>query len=176
MPGLEVGLGMSSAFYDWVRGFFERDFQRKNGAIIAADFNYRESSRREFQDALITEVSFPTLDVAARDPAFLTVKLQPESTQFKPGSGATVTPPISSKAKKWTVSNFGVELSGLESATQRVSKVDGFAIKMKVAEEQGEIRPADVADRDLLWIYYDFVEGTAADVVDFREIRRAAQS
>jgi hypothetical protein len=138
--GLEVGLGMSSAFYDWVRGFFERDFQRKNGAIIAADFNYRESSRREFEDALITELSFPTLDVAAREPAFLTVKFQPETIRFKPGSGATVTPPISSKTRKWTASNFGVELSGLEAATKRVAKVDGFAIKMKVAEQQGEIR------------------------------------
>jgi hypothetical protein len=136
-----VGLGMGPAFFDWVRGFFERDFQRRNGAIISADFNYRELSRREFQDALVTEVAFPTLDGGSKEPAFMTVKLQPESTQFKPGSGGKVTPPAPSKAKNWLVSNFDVELSGLESATKRVSKVDGFAVKTKFLEQEGEIRP-----------------------------------
>lgn len=42
--------------------------------------------------------------------------------------------------------------------------------------DKSEIGPADLSDRDLMWVYYDFVEGTAADVVDFREVRRTAQS
>jgi len=36
--GLEVGLGMSPGFYDWIRGFLDRDFRRRNGAVIAAEF------------------------------------------------------------------------------------------------------------------------------------------
>lgn len=31
-----------------------------------------------------------------------------------------------------------------------------------------EIGAADLSDRDLLWLYYDFVEGTAQDVATFR--------
>jgi hypothetical protein len=37
---------------------------------------------------------------------------------------------------------------------------------------KGEIGPADLSNRDLVWLFYDFVEGTAADVADFRVVRR----
>jgi hypothetical protein len=131
---LEVGPSMSSTFYDWVRAFFERNFQRKNGAVIAADYNYREQSIREFRDALITEVSFPALDAASKDPAFLGVEIQPEFAQFALGQGEKIPPPPASKTKNWLRSRFLVELGGLEEACKRVSKVDAFTVKMKAQD------------------------------------------
>ncbi len=69
------------------------------------------------------------------------VKIQPERTHYEPGSGGKVQPPDTSKAKSWLVSNFEVQIPGLESATKRVSKVDAFMLRMKTLEEEGETPP-----------------------------------
>lgn len=137
---LEVGLGMSPEFYKWVGAFANRDFTRKNGALILADFNYNEVARREFAEAIITEVGFPALDGASKDPAFLTVKVQPEFSEFNIGKGGKVQPPASVKAKNWLASGFRVAIEGLEEATKRVSKVDAFAVKLKTVDDIGETR------------------------------------
>jgi hypothetical protein len=130
---LEVGPGMSKSFNDWVSDFFDRDFQSKNGAVVTANYNYKEMARREFQDAVITEVAFPTLDASSKDAAFLTVGIQPESSHFELGKGGNVQPPGSGKIqKKWVSSNFKFELDGLDSATKKVSKVDAFTLQMKL--------------------------------------------
>jgi hypothetical protein len=140
---LEAGIGMSAAFFDWVRSFFDRELLRKDGALIIADFNYQEAARREFAEALITEVGFPTLDTGSKDPAYMTVGLQPESTHFRLGKGGKVQPPAG-KPKSWLQSNFRFTLDGMESATTRVSKVDGFTVKMKVSEDGvGDTRSFD---------------------------------
>lgn len=39
--------------------------------------------------------------------------------------------------------------------------------------DKGEIGPTDVANRDLLWLFYEFVEGSAAEVADFLIPRRS---
>src|ERR1051325_9112296 len=59
---LQVGMGMSKVFYGWIADFFQRKLTRSSGAVVGADFNYRERSRRTFEDALISEVQMPTLD------------------------------------------------------------------------------------------------------------------
>ena len=40
---------------------------RKNGAIIAGDFNYKEKSSRAISKAFITEVTIPALDGASKE-------------------------------------------------------------------------------------------------------------
>lgn len=136
---LEVGSGMSAPFFDWVASFFDRSLQRKTGALVTTDFNFQQAARREFQDAIVTEVSFPTLDGASKDPVFLTVAIQPEFAQFQLAKGGKVTPP-SSKSKIWTASNFRCSIEGLEEATTRVAKIDAFSVKMKSVESVGDLR------------------------------------
>src|SRR5687768_9401445 len=77
---LQCGVGMSKAFYTWMKDSFDRKYSRKNGAIIMADYDYKERSRQSFTNALITEIGFPALDAASKDAAKMTLKFSPETT------------------------------------------------------------------------------------------------
>ena len=135
---VQMGFSMSKTIYDWISASWNKNYQRKSGAIVAADFNYERRSRREFTDALISEVSFPALDGASKDAGFLTVTLTPEQTQTKGDSGK-VQGATNTKQKQWTPANFRLEMGGLDCS--RVSKVDAFAVKQNIIEiQQGEDR------------------------------------
>src|SRR6185503_6319935 len=59
---VSCGTGMSKGFYDWIKASFDCKYQRKNGAVIAADYNYKAITRLDFFNALISEIGFPALD------------------------------------------------------------------------------------------------------------------
>ena len=138
---LQHGAEMSAAYYNWLKATLSRNYMRKNGAIVAVDFNGREVSRTSFFNALISEVGFPTLDASSRDAAKMTVKFAPESTRMTAGTGATVkVSPVKSQ-KMWLPSNFRIKIDGLENACARVNKIEALAIKQKSVESTiGEAR------------------------------------
>jgi len=107
-----AGLGMSRAFYDWLKGVSDRTPVRKNGAIVLVDFKGNEVSRLEFVNALITEINFPACDGASKDPASFTVKWRPESTRYLKGAKAWGGLPA--LPKPWSVANFRLLLDGLD--------------------------------------------------------------
>src|SRR6266571_2407410 len=41
---VNCGTGMSKGFYEWIKASFDHNYQRKHGAVITADFNYKEYS------------------------------------------------------------------------------------------------------------------------------------
>ena len=136
----EFGMAMSKDVYDWISATLSgnRDQERKSGAIIAADFNYAAKTRREFTDALITEVGFPALDASSKDVAFMTLKLAPDQTVDKPASGKLSSAP-KQQQKQWLPSNFRLDIKGLP--TGRVNKIDAITIKQAiVTDEIGERR------------------------------------
>ena len=49
----KCGTAMSKGFYDWIKSSFDANYQRKNGAVVNCDFNYKETSRLTFYNALI---------------------------------------------------------------------------------------------------------------------------
>ena len=132
---LQVGMAMSQTFYAWISQFFEGNPDRKNGSIIAADFYYKERARRDFTNAMICELNFPKLDGADKNAAFMGIGLAVEGMTFKPGDGNKI---VQGKGwdpqKLWTACNFRFRLDGFEQACTRVSKIDGFTIKMNVLE------------------------------------------
>jgi phage tail-like protein len=130
---IDIGFSLGKPMYDWITASWNKQFVRKNGAIVAADFSYDRKMRREFTEALLTEVSFPALDAASKDAGALTVMITPEQTQTKGDSGK-LQAPTNTKQKQWTPANFRLELSGLDCT--RVSKVDAFAVKQKIVEFQ----------------------------------------
>src|SRR5262245_50269496 len=75
---VSVGMGLSPTFYKWITAFFDRKGERRHGALIAADFDYVERSRRTFTQALISQVDLPALDASKSDSAYMSVKLTPE--------------------------------------------------------------------------------------------------
>jgi phage tail-like protein len=132
---LQVGMGMSRPFYEWVHQFFDGKGTRKSGAIVACDFYYKERARREFAQALIKEVTFPKLEGSDKTPAYMNIVLAFEDLKFLPGKGTQLEAPKGMEAQKlWTSSNFRFELDGYADACQRVTKVDSFTVKQNIAE------------------------------------------
>jgi len=126
---IQIGSGMSKPMYDWIKASFDKGYVRKSGAVVSADFNHNEKARREFTNALITEVTIPALDGASKDPAYLTVTFSPETVTNVPGSGLPVQAP---KQKAWLPANFKLVIQGVD--TTRVASVDSFTWKQKIIE------------------------------------------
>ena len=138
---LEVGTGMSKGFYEWIKAAWDGKTVRKDGAVIVADHDFKEQSRKTFYHALITETMLPALDAASKDAAKMTVKLTPESVRTTTGSGKqTSTSGGNAQAqKKWLPSNFKLDIPGLDCT--RVNKIGELVVKQKVVENPvGELR------------------------------------
>jgi phage tail-like protein len=132
---LQVGMGMSPAFYSWINDFFARKITRKNGSIVLADFNYAERAKRSFTNALISEITIPALDGSSKEASYMTVKLAAEAMTYEPGSGNKLKTPIKNQPNKlWLGANFRFVLDGYEDACARVNKIDSFTIKQKILE------------------------------------------
>jgi len=137
---VNCGTGMSKNFYDWIKSSSDKQYVRKSGAVVTADYNDKERSRLSWYNALITEVAFPALDAASKDAAKMTIRISPETTRMttSPGGqgaanagaykfGQTV-------QKKWLPSNFRLQIAGLEQACTRVSKVEAIALRFANAQ------------------------------------------
>lgn len=130
---------------DWIRSFLSGEFQRKNGALVFADQNYKIVERLEFQDALITEVGIPAMDgAAAKEPFRLTVKFAPEFTRLLAGSGKQVNQPADTKQATLS-SNFRLRIKGLEDDCKYTQRVEPLTIRRKTpTESYGEVRVAQI--------------------------------
>jgi phage tail-like protein len=133
---IQTGMAMSAPFYDWIANFFAGKPDRKNGAIVAADFNYRERARREFKEAMIKELTFPKLDGPDKNAAYMTVALSVEEIVFLPGNQSRQLAPASGtqNQKLWASCNFSFSLDGFGDACKRVSKIDSFTLKQNIIE------------------------------------------
>lgn len=133
---LQVGMSMSDVFYEWIESFFSGDIIRKNGAIVAGDFHYKERARRTIEDCLISEVTIPKLDGADRNACYMTVALAAERIRFEPGSGEKIKTDLNLSQKLWTPNNFSFSLDPFAEACKRVTKIESFTIKQQILEYQ----------------------------------------
>ena len=133
---ITCGSTMSPTFWRWVEECVGNKPTRRNGAIVARDFNNRERSRRTFRDAIISEVQFPQLDLKSKSPKNITIKIAPEFMQYQSGNGARRTTGPGGdmpRQKKQTPQNFVFQMEGFDSAnTRRVVKIDSFTVKQNV--------------------------------------------
>jgi hypothetical protein len=127
---VETGLDMGKPWYDWIARTMNGEVVRKSGAVIEMDPSFKEIGRRTFTNALISDIEFPTLDAAAKDPGKMTVSFVPEQLQLVAGSGKQY--PSGEKKKNWLASNFRLSIKGLEAATQRAAKIAAFTVKQAV--------------------------------------------
>lgn len=128
---LEAGTGLEPAFYDWITAFWDaKGPARKSGAVLAVDYNGQVVARREFRDALLTETTLPALDAASKDPAFLTVRFAPEQVRISKGGGSVPSMTTAKAQRPWSVSNFRLEIAGLDCS--HVRKIESFSVKQKV--------------------------------------------
>ncbi len=132
---IQTGMSMSKAFYAWIEKFFTGVPDRKNGAIVAADFHYKERARREFKEAMIKELTFPKMDGQDKNPAYMTVALSVEEIVFLPGTNRDIQESSDpDKQKNWASCNFRFTLDGFAEPCKRVTKIDSFTIKQNILE------------------------------------------
>jgi phage tail-like protein len=131
---LQLGMAMSQPFYDWIKQFFAGKAIRKDGAIVAADFYYKERARRQFSNAMITELTFPKLDGSDKNTAYMTVALAVEDIQFIKGSGTALAQNAGLEEQKaWKCCNFRFSMDGFD-CLKRVTKIESFTVKQQALE------------------------------------------
>jgi hypothetical protein len=161
---INAGVGMSKAFYSWVAATPAFKFFRHDGAIVAADVNFKIRTRVEFSNALITEIGMPALDAASKDAAKMTIKFAPEFTRRVTKTGGTLKGSFGAAQQKWNVSNFKLQIDGVD--TSFVSKIDALVIKANVVEQAvGELRDYEksVASLDIPNLKVTLAESHADD-------------
>jgi hypothetical protein len=127
---IEIGMALSRPLLDWIRGSWQRQFSRRSGSIVHADYDFKCKLEQWFSDALITETKFPTLDGSAREPAYLGVTLHPERVENKPGDNSVMRGNHGMYQKLWQPSNFRLDIQGIDCS--HVNKIDQFSVTQKV--------------------------------------------
>lgn len=137
---VEIGFSMSAAVYAWIAASWKAGVQRKDGAIITADFNFDAKSRRNFSNALITETTIPACDASGtgKGPNYITLSFVPELTEDAGASGK-VAGATGQAQQKWIPSNFKLAIDGLDAS--KVSKIEAFTVMQDTAtDDTGEGR------------------------------------
>jgi hypothetical protein len=138
---MEIGGGMGKPLWDWIKASFDKDFQIKTCSLTAADFNYKAQATRVFQDAYIKKVTFPTLEGSNKEAVYATVEVDPYIIRYEAAGGEEIKGDENANTKKWLCSNFRFEVSGLEDACKRVSKVESLTWEQKVVKDEvGQFR------------------------------------
>ena len=134
----QVGIGAKSPLLDWVAQSWKGTAPRKSGSVVDLDFDSRAVGEREFKDALLTQTTIPTLDVASKEAAYFTVKLAPTSIRQSAGSGTILKSTVGTQ-KNWLVSNFRFEMDGLDG--KGVARIESFSVGQPSATDNvGETR------------------------------------
>jgi T4-like virus tail tube protein gp19 len=137
---LACGTGMSAGFYQWIKDSLDHRHARKNGALVTMSYDFKETERLTFQNALISAVGFPALDGASKEAARLTVRLSPEYTRPEKPSGVKLTAKYDSKMqKKWLPADFKLAIDGLVCTA--VNRIEPLVIGVAIVENPvGELR------------------------------------
>jgi hypothetical protein len=116
---------------NWIAETWDGKFSRRDGSVLATNFDRKVVAEQQFFHALISETTFPRLDPASKDAAQITVKLTPEYTRAVAGSGAAV-PGAPTLQKKWLASSFRFEMDGVDGS--RVTRIESFTVSQKVVD------------------------------------------
>jgi hypothetical protein len=127
---LELDLSFERSVYDWIGASWAGNAQPRSGTLVSLDMNGSAKSAREFQNARITEVTFPACDAASKEAAFISLVLAPERVTNAAASAGKAAAP-GPKGKHWVSSNFRLEIDGLD--TTRVVRIDPIQFKQHIA-------------------------------------------
>ena len=131
---IDFGLSGANDVLKWIQQSWRKDWSRRNGQITHANFDKFQTFEHEFFDALITETTFPTLDGASKDPAYIKIKLQPERVISKQSGGMTrLQGQMSAKQKLWMCSGFRLNIDGVQNI-EYTNKIESFTIKQGVKQ------------------------------------------
>jgi len=129
------GAGMNPELYDWIKGSLNGNGSRKNGAVVMVDHAGQVTSRLNFYNAMIKEVSFPVFDSASKEAGKITLKLSCGYTQRTDSGGSVSMNAFSQQQKRWLLCNFQLKIDGLDQAVARTSKIEALTITQRVSHD-----------------------------------------
>jgi hypothetical protein len=136
---LQIGFSMAKPLFSWIASSWKGAAPMQSGSVLDCTEKREIRAERKFQHALITETVVPTLDVASKDPVWLTLKFAPEYIEYVKASGQAKGPHPSNPEKVLPAAGFLLEIDGLDCS--KVRKVDGLRFHQEVAVDAvGELR------------------------------------
>lgn len=142
----EMGVSGANNVLQWIQSSWKKEPATKSGQITHANYNGYATLEHEFSDAHLTEVTFPALDGASKEAAYLKVKCQPETVNVRKGKGEKLEAIMSSAQKLWLCSGFRFKIDGIDGM-EYTNKIESFTIKQGVKRMQvgrarfGELMP-----------------------------------
>ena len=130
---VEFGLSGANDVLRWIQQSWRKEWSRRNGEIKHANFDLYQTFTHEFYDALITETTFPALDGASKDAAYLKVKIQPERVVTAKADGDQVKSNLGAKQKLWMCSSFRLHIDGIQDI-EYTNKIESFTIKQGIKQ------------------------------------------
>jgi hypothetical protein len=122
--------------------------------------SFNTIKRLEFSGAFLSEIVLPDADAAeGKNPALLTLRLTPQSTQLSGGKGKLAAG-TNAKAKQIIASNFRFNVQGLEQACGRIMSVDAISVKRTPAGQAAGRETARIQSKGLGPIEYSLVRIT----------------
>jgi hypothetical protein len=132
---MQIGFDLAGTIYRTIASTWKQKFEWHSGEIIAADYKFDRLSVQAFQEALISSVTIPGCDGAAKAPAYLSVSLTPTRTKIGPATGALKQGSVKSTHSLFLPCNFKLDIDGLKC--DRVSKIDPFTVAVDVERSVG---------------------------------------
>lgn len=135
---IEVPLPVESkTLASWISETLIKGPAPKNGAIVFTDLEMNVVRRLEFSGGFLTEVGLPVLDAAdPRPTAFLTLRIDPQQTRLVGGAGK-LPKPSSVKVKQARISNFRLNIQGLEQAAPHIARIERITAKRLITTGAG---------------------------------------
>lgn len=130
---IDLGISGGRDIFKWIQSSWDKKYTRRNGVITHANFNLQETFEHEFFEALLTETTFPALDGAAKDTAYLKIKLQPEAVKERklPSTNDKLKATGGLKQKLWTANSFRFTIDGIPGM-EYTNKIEAFTVKQGV--------------------------------------------
>jgi hypothetical protein len=128
---VEFGISGAGDILKWIQASWKKDWSRRNGEITHANFDLKSTYSHQFLNALITETTFPALDGASREAAYMKMKFLPEVVITTKQSGPPLPPGGATNQKTWIPSAFRLTLDGMDEL-QYTNKIESFTIKQGV--------------------------------------------
>jgi len=129
-----LAVGQGKGIWEWIKASFDKGFVQKNIELIAADFDYKSMSVREFMNAYVTEVTMPALSGDSKDALYVDVTTTADTIRYKAGDGKVVQGEANVNTKKALCSNWKLDIDGLPC--ERVAKIDSWTWKQKIIKDE----------------------------------------
>lgn len=146
---LEARVSVSQHLAVWIADSLAQKNTIKSGEIIAISSDKSKYIKRNFFDAIITEVCFPELDSKAKQATPIKCAITPGRVQYERlnDKETVVKLPSRLKVEQWPTSNFRVKIGDL--SCNRVNKIGSFSWSKIVPSitEGGESRADHGASR-----------------------------